>query len=106
MNPLRIFRRLRHLEVATEKLPSAIVAVEAASAAMIDADRKRVMPCARCGAVMDIAVERPHGPRVIERVANGKTHRVVVCSWCRSALTSRSGGWALAKEMGKEEAAS
>lgn len=109
MNLLRIFKRLRDLEAETAELKRTVgdATIEAHAirdqyAASLEAARKQTtddlashaaksLPCGRCGGMMDVLVDREHGPRIVE---NGK-QRAIVCAWCRAALKPR--GWALAK---------
>jgi hypothetical protein len=103
MNPLRIFNRLFSLEtdaadawLRINELAEKVRRLEAIDPLAIADERikehaAKSLPCGRCGGLMDVAVDREHGPRIVE---NGKL-RAIVCAWCHAALKPR--GWTLAK---------
>ena len=103
MNPFRILKRFRDLELRVELVERVqddqrekvrrLDAIDPTAIAEehVDKHAAKSLPCGRCGGMMDVAFDREHGPRIVE---NGK-QRAIVCAWCRAALKPR--GWTLAK---------
>lgn len=94
MNPLRLFKGFRDLELrlvlaeaVQDKLRDRVRDLESVDIPALIADalaehEKKTGNCAACSGVIDLTVSREHGPIVMEKMIDGKLHRVICCYDC------------------------